>query len=445
MTIYHLIGIGGIGMSALARILVQQGHQVQGTDQKDSALIQELKRENILVHIGHLASYVDGAEIVAYSSDIPQNHPEILRAKDLSKPLLHRSELLNFCMQRQKPLLVTGTHGKTTTTSLLSHVLVKAHLDPSFVIGGVLLDSRTNAYFGKGEFFVAEADESDGSFLKTKSFGAIVTNLENDHLSYWKTPDALDRGFNQFFLAVQNPAHLFWCQDDPRLSSLNPPGLSYGFSQNASARLQNFSQTEKGIVFDLFFQNYLYKGIEVSLFGKHNALNAAAVFCLALSLQAKEPLIREALQTFKGVHRRLEWKKEVKTIQLFDDYGHHPTEIQATLSALRQKISSKRLVVVFQPHRYTRVQELLEEFCLCFNDADLVILTDIYSAGEKPIENLFSTLLHHLQKHLGPKLHFLSKHNLEQEAAKLLAPNDVLLTIGAGDITFAGEGILECV
>ncbi len=444
MSVYHLIGIGGIGMSALARILRQQGHKVGGSDQKNSLLIEQLKKEGIHIQIGHSSHLVDGADFVIYSSDIAPNHEEILRAKELGLPLLHRSELLDRCMQGKKPLLVTGTHGKTTTTSLLAHLLSSASLEPSFVIGGIVQALETNGKAGQGEFFVAEADESDGSFLKTLSFGAIVTNLENDHLSYWKTPDLLDQGFSQFFKNVQHPHHLFWYADDPRLLALSPPGYSYGFSEKASWRLQNLRFTEKGTFWDLSHSSSFYPNLEIPLFGRHNALNASAAFALAITLGADPSSLRSALLSFQGVHRRLEWKKEYKTIQLFDDYGHHPTEIAATLAALRQRVGSKRIVVIFQPHRYSRVQELLEDFPNCFENADQVLLTDIYSAGETPIDHLFTSLHNHMQKKLGPKLHYFPKDALEKNAANLLQPHDVLLTIGAGDITYAGERILSC-
>lgn len=445
MSRYHFIGIGGIGMSAIARIIKQRGHSVQGSDQKESALISQLQKEGIVVSTEHKADLVESADIAVYSTDIPRDHIEFVRAKELNLPLFHRADLLDQCAREKKPLLVTGTHGKTTTSSLLAHLLLKADFDPSFVVGGIILNLQTNGFSGSGDFFVMEADESDGSFLKTKSFGAIVTNLENDHLSYWKHPRHLDAGFALFFSQVENPNHLFWCADDPRLQALEAPGHSYGFSSKANWQIQNFSAKERGISFDLFHENYLYKNIEVSLLGRHNALNSSAAFALALTLGADESKLREALRSFGGVHRRLEWKMRVKTIELFDDYGHHPTEIFVTLSALREKIGSKRLVAVFQPHRYSRVAELLDEFFLCFDEADVVILTDIYSAGEKILPHLFSKLHDGMKQKLGSKFHFFPKEKLALSVAQLLAQNDILLTIGAGDITHMGGKILQWV
>ncbi|HAB99468.1 MAG TPA: UDP-N-acetylmuramate--L-alanine ligase [Parachlamydiales bacterium] len=406
---YHLIGIGGIGMSALARILVQQGFPVQGTDQKESALIDQLRGEGITVQIGHSKEALGVATDVVYSSDISLHNVERAEAQRLGLPLWHRSEMLNLCMQGKRPLLVTGTHGKTTTSSLLAHLLIEAGFDPAVVVGGIPLGLGTNGRWGLGEYFVAEADESDGSFLKTPAFGAIVTNLENDHHSYWKEPEMLDRAFRAFFSQVEGPQHLFWCADDVRLSALLPPGASYGFSEQADWKISTLQSTEKGLSFDLSFGKVSYPSLLVSLWGRHNALNAAAAFALALSLGAEESALRRALISFSGVKRRLEWKKTVETIELFDDYGHHPTEIQATLSALRTKIGAKRLVVVFQPHRYSRVEELMDLFCECFDLADLVVMTDIYAAGEKPIEGLFPLLQQKMKDRLGPKLAYFSR------------------------------------
>ena len=444
MNTYHFIGLGGIGMSALARVLIEKGEKVQGSDIRSSQLLSDLEKEGAHVQIGHSAESVIQDSTVIYSTDVKDDNVEIIRARELKLPMLHRSDLLDYVMKGKKPLLVTGTHGKTTTSGLLAKVLMEAGLNPSFVVGGILLGLQTNGHFGGGEYFVAEADESDGSFLKTASFGAIVTNLENDHLDYWKEPKNLNQGFAKFFSQVQKSEHLFWCADDARLSSLKPPGQSYGFSSEAQWRIEEFAQTGKGIVFNLVNGEMSYSKIEVSLFGRHNALNAAAVFALALSLGGDETLIRQGLGSFSGVMRRLEFKGEVQKVELFDDYGHHPTEIKATIGALRERVGERRLVVVFQPHRYTRVRDLFEEFFGCFDQADEVILTDIYSAGEAPIEGITSASLYtRMREKLGSKLHFLSRLNLEMGVSQMLMPHDVVLTIGAGDVTRTGETILR--
>lgn len=434
---YHFIGLGGIGMSALARILMQKGHKVQGSDKAFSLLLEELQKEGAHVQIGHSAEGLLAAETVVYSTDIKEDNVEWIKAKERKLPLLHRSDLLHELMKDKKNLLVTGTHGKTTTTSLLASVLLEAGLDPSFVVGGLMRSLNTNAKAGKGEYFVAEADESDGSFLKTPSLYAIVTNLENDHLDYWKSAQRLDLAFQQF---MGQAKHLFWCCDDPRLCVLNPKGTSYGFSEGAQLQISRFRQTEQGIVFDLNG----YTDIELSLLGRHNALNGAAVFGLAVALGISEKKIRSAFKKFAGVARRLEWKGEKHKVAVYDDYGHHPHEIAVTVKALRDRIRERRLVVVFQPHRYTRVRDLFDEFTNCFGDADEVFMTDIYSAGEMPIEGITSAALYtRMREKLGSKLHFFPRTHLEIGVAAALKPLDVVLTIGAGDVTKAGEPILN--
>jgi len=434
---YHFIGLGGIGMSALARILMQRGSKVHGSDVKSSVLLEALEKEGAKVQIGHHAESLEENATVIYSSDIKPDNVEMLRAKEAKMELLHRSDLLNLLMKGTKNLLVTGTHGKTTTTALLAAVLIEAELDPSFVIGGLMRSLNTNGKAGKGEYFVAEADESDGSFLKTPADFAIITNLENDHLDYWGSPRMLDLAFRQF---IAQTKYLVWCCDDERLASLNPKGISYGFSSHADFSITNFRQTETGILFDL----NAYSNIHLNLLGRHNALNGSAVFAIALALKIPEIAIRRAFEKFSGTARRLEFKGEKHKVSVFDDYGHHPREISATIKALRDHIRERRLVVVFQPHRYTRVRDLFEEFSNCFGDADIVVMTDIFSAGEQSIIGITSAALYtRMREKLGAKLHFFPRSHLESGAAALLKPLDVVLTMGAGDVTKAGEPILN--
>ena len=437
MEIVHFIGLGGIGMSALARILIQRGEvYVQGTDRSASPLLEQLGKEGALVQVGHDAAWIEKATTVIFSSDILEKNEELEKARQISLPLLHRSDLLDRLIQGKKPLLITGTHGKTTTSSLLAWVLFDAGLDPTFAIGGILSNLDTNGKAGKGPHFIAEADESDGSFLKTPAFGAIVTNLDNDHMNYWQSEENLAAAFSQFFAAVQSPEHLFWCKDDTRLDKLRPGGFSYGFSPDADLIIQSFDQNESGIRFDLLFQGKTYRQIALSLFGRHNALNGAAVFGLALQLQAPEEAVRKAFQSFSGAKRRLEFKGEVHKVKIYDDYGHHPVEIAATLKALKDSARERRLVAIFQPHRYTRVRDLFEDFLGCFADADVVVLTDIHSAGEAPIVGVTTAALYtRMKEALGTKLHFFPRQHLEAGVIEILRPLDIILTLGAGDVT----------
>lgn len=441
---YHFIGLGGIGMSALARLLLQQGHKVRGSDAADSELLQALKKEGAEVHIGHQSGLSFEKTAVIYSSAIQETNVELLSAKKQGAPFFHRSELLSSLMQGKKNLLVTGTHGKTTTTALLAAVLKEAGLDPSLALGGYLLSLKTNGISGKGEYFVAEADESDGSFLNLQPFGAIVTNIGRDHLDYWKTQERLNQGFAQFISSVKKTEHLFWCADEAPLAALTPQGISYGFSSGAKLRIVDFCSSEAGIVFSVRWEGRVYSSIELPLLGRHNALNGAAVFGLSLSLGISEEVIRKAFQTFSGTHRRLEKKGEARSVSLYDDYGHHPTEIACTLKALRAHIRERRLVVLFQPHRYSRVSDLWERFFPCFEEADLVILTDIYSASETPIEGVTSDLFYAaMREKLGAKVVFIPRGSLEEKAAESIQLFDVVLTLGAGDITKAGAPILQ--
>lgn len=441
---YHFIGIGGIGMSALARILVKKGHSVRGSDRKPSSLLDELQKEGIAIQIGHSADLVKEGSNIVISTAVDEANPELLQARKLGLPILHRSHLLDHLMQGKKPLLVTGTHGKTTTSALLACVLFEAKYDPSFVVGGIVTSLQTNAKAGEGEYFVAEADESDGSFLRTRSFGAIVTNCDYDHLDYWKTSDALKAGFLQFFSQVKQSEHLFWCCDDPVFRTMKLQGRSYGFSPDAYVLINSYSAHPEGIRFDLTIDKKLFADIHLHLWGKHNALNGAAVFALALSLGIPEDVIRIAFRSFQGTKRRLEFKGEINQVALYDDYGHHPTEIRATLQALRGKIGNKRLVVLFQPHRYSRVRDLLDDFCHCFKEADFVILTDIYSSGEAPIPGISTSVLQkQMDNAIREKLIYISRPHLSAEAAKLLKPADIVLSLGAGDITFVGDALLN--
>lgn len=443
MNEYHFIGIGGIGMSALARILLETGCRVKGSDAASSPLIEELKTQGAIVAIGHNAEMMQES-IVVYNSEINEKNVEFAHAKKKGLPLMHRSDLLDQLMRSKLPLLVTGTHGKTTTTSLLASVFLEAGLDPSFVVGGIVQALKTNGRFGKGNYFIAEADESDGSFLKTPAFGAIVTNCDNDHLNYWETPARLEEGFRSFFSKVLSPEYLFWCRDDPRLASLHPRGFSYGFSKDADWIISNYRTQTLGIVFDLAFRGMEYKDIKVSLFGNHNALNASAVFALCSALKVEESAIRKCFAQFGGVKRRLEWKGEVDQVACYDDYGHHPTEIQTTIRALKERIGKKELVVVFQPHRFSRTQNLWNEFVSCFQAADVLFLTDIYPVSEMPIPGITGEhLKKEIQKNFPGKIYFCCKSDLIDAVANVLKPGQILLTIGAGDITKMGPLILE--
>lgn len=440
----HFIGIGGIGMSGLARILLKRGEKVSGSDLARSSLTEQLQEEGAEIFIGHHPENVSDANRIVYSTDIAPDNPEFILAKERGISLMHRSELLAQLMEGFAPLLVTGTHGKTTTSSLLTHLLIVSGLDPSFSIGGVMQGLKTNGYHGRGIYFTAEADESDGSFLKYPSFGAVITNLENDHMNFWKEGEALDRAFKQFASQVGSSDHLFWCRDDLRLTGLKLEGHSYGFSDEADLRIDNFQQLGWKVFFDATFQGRSFREIELPLIGAHNVLNAAAVFGMGLKLDIDEAMIRKAIASFPGVGRRAEKKGSVNQIDIYDDYAHHPTEIFATLRALKTATHCQRLVVAFQPHRFTRTRDCLEEFSEAFEFADAVIVTDIYSARELPIPGINAELVLQGIKKIKPMpTEYVKRDVLPQFLCSYLKPGDLLVTMGAGDITQVGPLVLE--
>lgn len=428
---YHFLGVGGIGMSALARILIEKGETVTGSDLHPIPTLEKIgiQKKETLPQEGE----------VIYSSAIQENHPLILQAKSEKKSLLHRSELLKRLMENQKSLLVAGTHGKTSTSALLAWTLISAKKDPSFAVGGMLQNLQKNGGFGKGDFFVAEADESDGSFLNYHGEGGIVTNVEKEHLSHWKTEENLLKGFQTFFKQIKNPHLIFWCADDPILQKLAPPGTSYG--KNGALKLLKCTQKGEETIFSALFEGKTYNDIVLPLMGEKLALNALAVFGLALKLGLSEKEIREGFDSFQGVKRRQEKVGEVNQVEIYDDYAHHPTEIKALLKGMRNKVTKGRLIALFQPHRYSRTKELLEEFKDAFQEADLTIVTSIYPAGERPIPGITGqTLCKKIEK--GAPL-FIEQRKLMSYLPKMLLPGDLLITIGAGDITALGPKLIK--
>ena len=434
---YHFIGIGGIGMSGLARLLLSQNITVTGSDIAFNAVIEGLIKEGAVIHKKQVAENISPQAKVVYTSDIKTDNPEYQAALKMQCALLHRADLLAELLKGHKSLAVAGTHGKTTTSSLLATVLVDAGLDPSFAIGGMFPAFQSNARFGRGDYFAFEADESDRSFLKYSPFGAIVTNIDNDHLNNYEGSFALlVESFKLFMSQVQSSRHLFWCRDDDYLTQLHFPGQSYGFHSNSDWKITSMQQEGFKIIFDLEHQGNLYSQIECALTGRHNVLNAAAVFGLAWTLGVSEISIRQAFKTFKGVLRRCENKGTCHDVHFLDDYAHHPTEIQTTLLGIRQAIGSKRLIAVFQPHRYSRTQDCLGSYGTIFDAADEVLITDIYGAGEMPIPHLSHALIQQeIEQHSTVSCRYVPRSALSHFLSQFVQPSDVVVTLGAGDIT----------
>lgn len=440
----HFIGIGGIGMSGLARVLLQQGHEVSGSDLRDTEITCSLRQMGATVFEGHRASQVSPGAVVVYSTQVQENNPEYLAAKEQGCLLWHRSKLLCHLAAAGRTLAVAGTHGKTTTTSLLTMMLVRAGWDPSFAVGGIVNELRCNAGWGKGGYFVLEADESDGSFLGYAPTGAIVTNIDDDHLDHYGSQARLVQAFGAFLEKVSSKELLFWCKDNQWLCSLKPQGISYGFDESADLQVIGAVQQGWHIAVDLRFLGQTYKEVRVALTGRHNALNAAAVFGMALQLGISEQVARHVLESFGGVGRRSEKKGLAGDVLVVDDYGHHPTEIKATLAALRRAEPDRRLVVAFQPHRYTRTAQCLESFGHAFDAADELFITDIYAAMEPPIEGVDASLvLREVQKNSQVACRYVAKGELVSSLSSFVRPHDLVLTVGAGDITKVGRELLE--
>ncbi|MBM3201073.1 MAG: UDP-N-acetylmuramate--L-alanine ligase [Chlamydiae bacterium] len=426
----HFIGIGGIGMSALAHIALEKGEQVSGSDAKDSAILQDLEKKGAFVQLGHHRENIQKASIVVYSSAIKEDNPEYAEAQKQHLKMLHRSDLLSLFMQDAKQIIVAGAHGKSTTTAWIAYALKLASKDPSFVVGGISPSLQIHGKLGKGEYFVAEGDESDGSFLRTTPFAAIITSMDPDHLDFWQEEKALDQAYDQF---IQKAKHLIYCIDDPKLSQRAPKGISYGFSEKADIRLLSTQVVDGKQRCTFTFKEKIYEDIPLSIDGIHNVLNALAVFGLLYLLEIEEKYFFEAVNSFEGVLRRMQFKGIVDGVRYIDDYAHHPKEVEATLQAMRSKVPSEQLVVVFQPHRFSRFHTFQKQFAKALSGNERVLITDIYGAGE---ENSFSADPQDLV-FLLPKntTYYAKRTNIKDVLKKIIKPGDTVLAMGAGDIT----------
>ena len=437
----HFIGIGGVGMSALARIMLERGYEVSGSDLKESYVTKGLVSAGAKISYRHEKENVDKDATVVYSTDIKEDNPEWVAAKE--NKVFHRSECLRTLLDEKKAILVAGAHGKTTTTSLLSYICVVAGLNPSFVIGG-FSDSLggVNGKWGRGDYFIAEADESDGSFLRASPEGAIVTNVDFDHLNYWGSENALLEAYQKFIAGITNRDLLFYWNEDPFMSKWNVDGISFGFEVGADLRALNLRIENGRQLFDIEFEGEKYLDIELALLGEHNVLNAIASFGMALSIGADVQKIREALITFGGVKRRLQRKGSLNGASIYDDYAHHPTEIEATLAALKRAFQTSRTIAVFQPHRYSRLRDLMDEFVksTVWKDADELIITDVFSAGEPRIEGVNTEVL---LKKIEKRATYVPRGELTEFLRSTLVEGDIVVTMGAGDITaVSGELVI---
>jgi len=444
----HLVGIGGIGMSGIAEVLLTLGYSVSGSDVKLSNITERLQQLGATIYEGHEASNADGAHVVVTSSAVKHDNPEVIEAHNRKIPVIPRAEMLAELMRLKYGIAVAGAHGKTTTTSLVASVLAAAHLDPTFVIGGRVNQAGTTARLGKGEYFVVEADESDRSFLMLAPVVAVVTTIDREHLDQYTSLEDIQGAFTQFVNRVPFYGAAILCTDEPNVQAIIPsvkrPIITYGTSSQADLVISDIKLDGLKSEFRL-----TYKGDDLGTFrlchtpGMHNVRNAAAAAAVALYLNVASDLIREGLAKFAGVGRRFDIKGIVKDITVIDDYGHHPAEIRATLDAARG-CKFSRLLVLFQPHRFTRTQHLWDEFCRAFNQADMLVLTDIYPASEAPIPGVTSEGLANAIRGAGHKSVYYCRSI--QEATEYLLrqarPGDAILTIGAGSVSRASNDLI---
>lgn len=445
----HFVGIGGIGMSGIAELLINLGYTVSGSDLKLSSITRRLADKGATIFKGHSKKQVTGADVLVTSSAISDENPEVIQAKAQGIPIIPRAAMLAELMRIKYAIAVSGAHGKTSTTAMIAQILNTGGLDPTVIIGGLLMGLDTNALHGQGEFIVAEADESDGSFLQYTPAIAAVTNIDLEHLDFYTDIEDIKNKFVQFINSVPFYGVAIICLDNEHIQDILPRitvrHTTFGLSAQADLQAGQIRFENGRSRFTVRRGNRELGEIVLNLAGQHNILNALAGIATGLELKLSFEVIKQALEEIKGVRRRLEIKGEKKQILVMDDYGHHPTEITATLNAVRESFPGRRLVVVFQPHRYTRTQALFNEFSRSFYQSDVLILVPIYAASESPIPGVDSRLLcQGIQSHGHKDVSFAPDFTqaLSMVTHKL-KPNDLVLTLGAGDIHTLGEQLLE--
>ena len=443
----HFIGIGGAGMSGIARIMLAKGFSVSGSDKNDSSIIKSLKVLGAEIQIGHSADNIKDCQLVIVSSAILETNPELVTAKQKGIQIAARAQALAWLMSDLTSIAVAGTHGKTTTTAMLTVALQSAGLDPSFAIGGTINTAGTNAHNGSGSIFIAEADESDGSFLAYKPSGAIITNVELDHVDHFADEEAVFRVFEQFIDSIKEDGFLVACGDDlgvekllKRVKRKDLRVLLYGEGSNNDFKIERIYLAPTTSVAIVSNVGRKIGELNLAVVGKHNLLNALAAFAAGSALSISEEKLLTGLKSFTGTRRRFELKGEVAGIKVIDDYGHHPTEIEVTLTAARRFAGEGRVIVVFQPHRYSRTKAFIENFATALDLADEVIVLEIYAASEKPITGISSEAI--VEKMTRGRFipNFMDAVESVVNSAK---PGDVIITLGAGDVSSLAPIIVE--
>ncbi|QUD87752.1 UDP-N-acetylmuramate--L-alanine ligase [Phenylobacterium montanum] len=454
----HFVGIGGIGMSGIAEIMLRIGYTVQGSDAKASANTERLQKLGAKIFIGHDAAHVAGASAIVYSTAVKADNPEMVAGREARLPLVRRAEMLAELMRLQFSVAVGGTHGKTTTTSMVACLLDAGGLDPTVVNGGIINAYGTNAKVGEGDWIVVEADESDGTFLRLKSTVAVVTNIDPEHLDHYGDFEAVKKAFQAFVENIPFYGFAAVCTDHPEVQAMaarvqNRRLIPYGTNPQAEVRALNISMGPEGAKFDVLVtplkgEPVTLKDLRLPMAGQHNVLNALAAIAVARELGVSDEAIREGLDHFEGVRRRFTTTGTANGVRIIDDYGHHPVEIASVLKAARAVTPEGRVIAVVQPHRYSRLHDLFGEFCGCFNDADVVIVADVYPAGEAPIEGANKDALVEGLRRWGHR-HVVALDSPASLAGLVAAEakaGDLVVCLGAGDITawaYALPGQLE--
>ncbi|MFC1708547.1 UDP-N-acetylmuramate--L-alanine ligase [Candidatus Omnitrophota bacterium] len=443
----HFIGIGGIGMSGIALLCLKKGYKVSGSDIHESENTRKLVELGADIYIGHSPENIKNNDIAVYSSAIKNDNCELRQAREQKIPVFQRAQFLVSLMDKQAVIAVTGAHGKTTTSSLTAHLLTEANLSPTIAVGGIVGNISNNAKLGLGKYFVAEADESDGTFLLYKPKHSIITNIDSEHLDFYKNFENIKKAFRKFVLNNHKNGCIFWCFDDKEvrkiIKSSRCRSVSFGLEEQADIYATNIEFDNFSSQFDVFYKNKFVARFKLSMSGRHNISNSLAVIGLGLELKLDIDVINRALSSFLGVNRRFQVKRDHDDILIIDDYAHHPSEILATIQTAR-RFKNKRLVVVFQPHRYSRTKLLLKRFSQSFFDADHLFITDIYPAGEKRIKGVDSVNLCRLMKgHSKPKTKFVEKEQITNKVSDFIRRGDLVLFLGAGDISKICDGFVE--
>ena len=438
----HLVGIGGVGMTGLAFLLRDRGFSVSGSDIKEGYNTKLLKKESFQVSIGHRRSNIAGADLVCYSSAVKDANIELKEAKKKNIKVLKRAELLASLSYSARNIVISGSHGKTTTSAFCAFVLTELNYNPNVFIGAVALNFGKYSWSGK-DLFVFEADESDGSFLNYSPWVAIITNIDREHLDFYGDFNNLCNSFKN--LADKASSVTIGCGDDRNVRCIleKRDSISYGLNEYNHIRAENLRFYKDYTLFDLFIEEKKFRDVKISLLGAHNVSNALAVISLCVYLKVDPDKFLPLLRKFKGTRRRFQFKGKINGITFVDDYAHHPSEIEATLNAARQ-LSFKRIVVIFQPHRYSRVKLLYKEFADCFSQCDYLVVTDIYSAGESPLEGISGSFLYRkVQKKFAGNVEYIPKEEIVHDVPGILKDGDLVMSLGAGDIDVITQDVIS--